>query len=452
MPKKITQAEFITRALAVHGDKYDYSQLVYTGSAAMVTIICPTHGAFEQLAPSHTKGYGCFKCAHELRGARSRNTTQSFIEKAQAVHGVNTYDYSQAVYGSGNTEKVTIICPTHGAFKQGANKHMAGNGCPKCGVSKMSTSSQDGLRLFIQKATAVHGSRYNYSETIYLPNPQRLTIQCPAHGAFLVAAGQHLYGSGCPKCGSVAQGQQRRRRKDVEVPRFLQVHGDAYDYSKLPDIFPSREKLPIVCPVHGVFMQAHYSHLTGRGCPQCADETKGLSRRRTNEEFIAEAQAVHGNKYDYSQTVYELGQQKVAIICPSHGLFMQEPASHINGGSGCPHCAKEQARQGWVNRARGRSAVLYFLRFFDAQEEFYKVGITLYSVRQRYASKRDLAGYQFEVLATHTSSNAAAVYDWEQSIITTFAHLAHRPSRPFNGATECFSSADEILALWPTAG
>lgn len=54
--------QFIDRAMKIHGDYYDYSLVEYTGSMNKVTIICPKHGGFTQLANNHLQGHGCRKC------------------------------------------------------------------------------------------------------------------------------------------------------------------------------------------------------------------------------------------------------------------------------------------------------------------------------------------------------------------------------------------------------
>ena len=62
MCKKLTTQVFIERARKVHGDKYDYSKVVYKGYHEKVCIICPIHGEFWQMAQDHLKGHGCSKC------------------------------------------------------------------------------------------------------------------------------------------------------------------------------------------------------------------------------------------------------------------------------------------------------------------------------------------------------------------------------------------------------
>ena len=59
--------EFIRRSVEAHGYKYDYSLVDYTKSSSKVTIICPDHGKFEQLAASHMNGNKCFECSADLR-------------------------------------------------------------------------------------------------------------------------------------------------------------------------------------------------------------------------------------------------------------------------------------------------------------------------------------------------------------------------------------------------
>ncbi len=62
-------------------------------------------------------------------------------------------------------------------------------------------------------------------------------------------------------------------------------------------------------------------------------------RKKTNSEFINESIIMHGNKYDYTSTVYINSNTKVDIICNVCGdTFDQKPSHHING-RGCPNCA-----------------------------------------------------------------------------------------------------------------
>lgn len=62
MAKKLTQEEFISKAIAIHSDKYNYSKVEYVNSQTKVCIICPIHGEFWQRPSLHLRGKGCRKC------------------------------------------------------------------------------------------------------------------------------------------------------------------------------------------------------------------------------------------------------------------------------------------------------------------------------------------------------------------------------------------------------
>ena len=61
-------------------------------------------------------------------------------------------------------------------------------------------------------------------------------------------------------------------------------------------------------------------------------------KRKTTEQFVAEAKKIHGERYDYSKAEYINARSKVCIICPKHGEFWQLPSLHINQKCGCPEC------------------------------------------------------------------------------------------------------------------
>ena len=90
MPKRLTTADFIERAKAVHGDRYDYSLAAYQGTHKYVTIVCTEHGPFQQSPANHYQGKGCPDC-----GGSKPHTTESFVEAAQAeyvepiLHGIS---------------------------------------------------------------------------------------------------------------------------------------------------------------------------------------------------------------------------------------------------------------------------------------------------------------------------------------------------------------------------
>ena len=201
MKKSLTKTteQFIKEAKLVHGDKYDYSKVNYIDGHTKVCIICPKHGEFWQEPSKHTTGKKnkCPKCAID----GFRDTTESFIEKAQKIHG-DKYDYSKTEYKK-SSEKVCIICPEHGEFWQAPNKHLIGEGCYYCGREKTVSSMFSNTKEFIEKARQIHGDKYDYSKVEYRHNQEKVCIICPEHGEFWQTPNNHIGAGnkcGCPKC------------------------------------------------------------------------------------------------------------------------------------------------------------------------------------------------------------------------------------------------------------
>ncbi len=63
-----SKGDFIRNAINVHGNKYDYSKVVYKSALKPVTIICSKHGEFTQRPNNHLNGQGCSQCGLLLMG------------------------------------------------------------------------------------------------------------------------------------------------------------------------------------------------------------------------------------------------------------------------------------------------------------------------------------------------------------------------------------------------
>lgn len=243
-------------------------------------------------------------------------THDEAIALFKKVHG-DRYDYSNTKY-VGALCFIEVVCLKHGVFKVNANNHKLGFGCSKC-------KREDKLRSVFTAFRAVHGDRYDYSESIYIADNKKIKIRCPEHGYFEKLPLTHRKGGGCGFC------EEKIRDTSSLITAFKRVHGDRYDYSKT--VFVSSTcKVDIGCRVHGVFPQNIYRHLEYQGCPTCSGTIK-----KNNEQIITEFKNKHGDRYDYSLVQYNGNNKKVEIICREHGVFLQTPKSHRKS-SGCPSC------------------------------------------------------------------------------------------------------------------
>ena len=121
-------------------------------------------------------------------------------------------------------------------------------------------------------------------------------------------------------------------------------HNNKYDYSKTIYV-RSKDKIFIICPIHGEFEQMPFKHLTGQGCSKCGIETIKKTLRKTTEQFIEEAKIVHGEKYIYDKVRYINNHTNISIGCceKNHGYFNQLPYEHLTG-SGCSKCGTERTK------------------------------------------------------------------------------------------------------------
>ena len=270
MVRRKTTEEFIADAKAVHGDRYDYSKVVYVNSRSKIIIICPIHGEFEQIPSNHLSGKNCIQCAQFNMSEKARSSTKIFIANALIKHD-NRYIYDKVVYTNRKT-KVIITCPIHGDFEQTPNNHLAGQNCPSCTGTFRKT-----VKEFIQEANLVHKNKYNYDNVDYVNNHTKVVIVCPTHGAFEQEPSSHLNGCGCFYCGRDTTAKLLKHTAEEFIKKARNVHGDRYTYSEVNYINNSTNII-ITCPAHGNFIQLPSNHLKGQGCSSCAssgfDKTK----------------------------------------------------------------------------------------------------------------------------------------------------------------------------------
>ena len=187
---------------------------------------------------------------------------------------------------------------------------------------------------FIRKVKVIHGDRYDYSLVKYNGYYNKVNIICPIHGIFQQKPSEHLNGKGCPKCGKESEKKKKRYTTDYFIEISSKIHNNKYNYS-LTDYVNSREKVKIICPVHGVFEQNPRKHMKGSGCPKC------MGRIFDKNDFINRSVAIHGDLYDYSKVNYINAETKVCITCKKHGDFWMKPDHHFHGQK-CPKCQREK--------------------------------------------------------------------------------------------------------------
>ncbi len=192
--------QFITKATAIHKDKYTYHHVEYVNTYSKIIITCPIHGNFEQTPNSHLMGNGCKLCAVNHRVSNWQLDTARFISKANVVHN-HIYDYSKSIYTK-SSGKLIITCPIHGDFQQTANSHLSGINCKRCSLDAKTSRSDE--ESFIKKANIIHKNKYTYDNMVYKSTHTKIKITCPIHGDFEKTPNNHTnyHKQGCPICAN----------------------------------------------------------------------------------------------------------------------------------------------------------------------------------------------------------------------------------------------------------
>jgi hypothetical protein len=80
----------------------------------------------------------------------------------------------------------------------------------------------------------------------------------------------------------------------------------------------------------------HNNKKAPQNCP-CYDKSK----KSNLSEFIKKAKKIHGDKYDYSKTMYINSKEPMKIFCREHQQFFWQNANNHLQGQGCP-CGRNE--------------------------------------------------------------------------------------------------------------
>lgn len=351
-------------------------------------------------------------------------TNEKWILKAQKVHGTK-YDYSLVDY-KGSEIPVKIICKEHGIFKQRPHGHLKGQNCPICSKIIMSNKITYTLEEFIKKANKKHNGFYDYSNTIYTKGNKKIIINCPLHGQFTQEAIAHLNTKGCKKC--IIEENKYKFLKKATL-----LHNNFYNY-ELVNYIGCDNKVIIICPIHGEFLQTPSKHLEGCGCRKCNLKIK------SKEDYINAFNKIHNFKYDYSLLSELNSKSKIEIICSLHGNFTQCINYHLIGG-GCKKCSdlnNNYKKSDWVNRGKNKIGIFYIIKCSNENENFYKLGITFNSIKTRYSNRMP---YNYEIIQEIKSNNLEFIWDTEKYFkkYINKQKLHYSPNIKFGGSElECY--------------
>lgn len=201
---------------------------------------------------------------------------------------------------------------------------------------------------YVEKARAIWGDAYDYTDSEYLAGLKPIIIRCKKHNIeFCVMAGNHIANhkpAGCPVCA--AEREAERRMKESVAAAYKRAASNLEKGRK--DIQREKKRRE-----YGSF---YYTN---------------ESQAEKNARFIEKVVAKYGDRYDFSKLKYIHRDTCVTLICPDHGEFQITPRTLLNGTKGTPPhgcwkcCGLQDPADKFVLTAKGfnqRVQKLYMLK------------------------------------------------------------------------------------------
>lgn len=238
--------------------------------------------------------------------------------------------------------------------------------------------------IFVEKAGLKFNNKFEYIIADEVVLDGNIRIVCPEHGEFQIKAKYHLNSKyGCPKCGATQRTIKTSRRNssskidwNIRLTTLKSLYQNKYVF---PVTFDGglKDKVPVVCPLHGTFYTRLFVLLKNKPTYQCQicrnlstkyrqkeitkeDRSKStkMNRKRANEsrrtpfnEAVMKLKEKHGDRFRYFPENFTGTSGKITFRCQKHGVITANYQDHINSVHGCPKCAinnKSKAEQKWL--------------------------------------------------------------------------------------------------------
>lgn len=214
----LAKGQWQAKAYKVHGNKYDYTKVVYKGSQHNVCITCPEHGDFWQRPANHVNlKNGCPKCADRNNGELKRTPEEKvaeFLNKKNLKY-LGRYVLNDRLV-------IKFSCPKHGISTSYQSNVMKGHGCTECGKDSTLEKrfSDFTVEHFIQRSKTIWGEdTYDYSRfKIYTNANATATLKCNKHDHwFEQRIANHLNhkAQGCVHCSKSGTSKAEKELLDI---------------------------------------------------------------------------------------------------------------------------------------------------------------------------------------------------------------------------------------------
>lgn len=190
----------------------------------------------------------------------------------------------------------------------------------------------------IERIHELYGDDLDTSLVNYIGNDTEITLICRYHGIFTIKPRILLTGAykqpphGCWACSGLKDPHYTQKLTTKEYyRRFNFIYQSAgLVFNRKYKVRPTT-KITAICSKHGAITHDAQWWLDGKGCEYCHGKF-------WPQDWIKNAQAVHGDKYQYTGDAPTNKSDYIHYICPEHGLISQRYDVHVDQGCECPYC------------------------------------------------------------------------------------------------------------------
>lgn len=433
---RLTQEEYISKCVGVHGDRYDYSETVYRTAHEPLEVICKIHGKFKLLAYSHLgAAQGCSVCKKE---EMADEAASAYVDRVNTLHGGKITVTKDSCVGKKQSDRIQANCKEHGVFTIGKATLNTLGGCPSCDLQKR------WLR-FLDKAAEVHKGKYTYSRAEYNTGRKLMSILCNScNSTFEQRPAAHLQGHSCPSC---SDNTGPRLTKEQLISKCVKVIGDHHDYSMVNTALTSVPQT-VTCKKHGTFNVVPSQPTDCSGCVFDNRATAEVEKIKAYCESHSPNITIF-----YDKLIYKGSRSLITLTCSRHGDWSSSPNKLMKPDRSmcCPSCIKELATIGrWHPKVVKRDPAkyksikqdLYLLSTSVGDEEIIKVGVTR-NKSSRFSQIRSESGQDWQEVTSTVGYNMYSSVMAESFLKKKLKDFKYSSPVWFGGHTELFKVDNE---------
>ncbi len=336
-----TISYFEEQARKIWGDRYDYTDSVYTHGKEPIVIYCPKHDYHFRVAMAQNhimKPHGTFK------------PTGCPVCRAEELHkceyGKDWRKYLKVCAKNNRVGRIVqppkhhYMTPEQRAAKELARQARAEDNRreEQAYMEKWQAKSLKEAH-FKERVYQMYGDQYDMALVDYKGREKPVTLICRHHGLFEIAPRLLLNGSskhkphGCWKCEGMTDPRERMKLTPTMFNQRMK-----YLYGTKGLTFPIKRKIKpttkvtAICMRHGNVTHNAQYWLDGKGCEYCNGKYHPV-------DCFDNCRKVHGDKYEYVGDPPKVSSGLIQYICPKHGLQKQKYYIHVGLKCGCPQCA-----------------------------------------------------------------------------------------------------------------